>query len=101
MAKDFKESMVRYLKSIGIDYDVSEIDVELIDFVDLEPWVSVNDRLPNDCDLVLFRLGNLLSPKTEKGIWLAGAGTFETEYSCEFYSVDEVTHWMPLPEPPK
>lgn len=64
-------------------------------------WINVNDKLPSDCDLVLFRLGKLLAPKTEKGIWLDGVKSFETEYSCEFFTVDEVTHWMPLPNPPE
>lgn len=67
----------------------------------MSDWVDVGEKLPDDCELVLFRLGKLLAPKTEKGIWLAGCGSFETEYSCEFFTVDEVTHWMPLPKPPE
>jgi len=63
-------------------------------------WISVGERLPEDCELVLFRTGNLVAEKTEKGIWLGGCEAFETEYECEYYSIDEVTHWMPLPKPP-
>lgn len=62
-------------------------------------WISVGDRLPKDAQLVLFRLKN--ATKTEKGMHLAGCKTFETEYSCDFYNYDDVTHWMPLPTPPK
>ena len=67
----------------------------------MSEWIKVEDRLPNDCDLVLFRCGNLIAPKTEKGIWLGGIKQFEVEYTCEFHCVDEVTHWMLLPQPPK
>lgn len=66
----------------------------------MSDWVSVDDRLPCDFELVLFRLGKLLAPKTEKGMWLGGIGAFEVDYSCDFYNVNEVTHWMPLPDPP-
>jgi hypothetical protein len=43
-------------------------------------WISVKERLPEDGIEVLF-----YSPKTE--------------INCCF--VGDVTHWMPLPEPPK
>jgi hypothetical protein len=65
----------------------------------MNDWISVDDRLPDDAELVLFRLLN--RPKTDKGIWLAGCKTFETEYTCDYYFVEDVTHWIPLPPPPK
>ena len=60
-------------------------------------WISVKDRLPKAKELVLayeaafdsmsmaFRL-----PNTEEFI---NAG--------DYYTLDAVTHWMPLPKPPK
>ncbi len=65
----------------------------------MSEWIKVEDKLPNDAQLVLFRLAH--RAKTEKGIYLAGCGTFETEYCCDWYSPDDVTHWMPLPQPPE
>ena len=65
----------------------------------MSEWVSVKDRLPEDAQLVLFRLRQ--RAKTEKGIHLAGCQTFETEYCCDFYDYDDVSHWMPLPQPPE
>jgi hypothetical protein len=65
----------------------------------MSEWISVEDRLPEDAQLVLFRLRQ--RAKTEKGIHLAGCKTFETEYCCDFYDYDDVSHWMPLPQPPE
>lgn len=62
-----------------------------------DEWISVKDRLPVAKEMVLayeaafdsmsmaFRL-----PNTEEFI---NAG--------DYYALDAVTHWMPLPEPPK
>jgi hypothetical protein len=61
-------------------------------------WISVEDRLPPDGQTVL--------------IWSAGyiyQGWYEkTSLICgDFYDkdtcliIENVTHWMPLPEPPK
>ncbi len=68
-------------------------------------WISVKDRLPEDCTIVLFTaialsLNGSVTLQTFKGMWLGGCKTFETDVSREFYAPDEVTHWMPCPEPP-
>jgi hypothetical protein len=67
----------------------------------MSKWISVKDRLPNDGDEVLIHNGNYH--------WI---GCFELEnngFMCgedhqgyeRFYSIEEATHWQPLPEPPK
>ena len=64
----------------------------------LPEWISVKDRLPNkEQDVLAFSvLGN------ETRITLAGYcndGTwFDGIFNCY---INTVTHWMPLPEPPK
>ena len=66
----------------------------------MSKWISVNDKLPNGGDLCLILLevgGNI-----EKGIykddgdWLGN--WFSMRGKNQHY---KVTHWMPLPEPPK
>lgn len=54
-------------------------------------WISVTDRLPQRGQEVIAYDGGVLKPKV---------------YAClfwdkEFDSWARVTHWMPLPEPPK
>lgn len=63
----------------------------------VEEWISVKDRLPKAKEMVLayeaafdsmsmaYRL-----PNTEE--WID---------TGDYYPLDDVTHWMPLPQPPK
>lgn len=58
-------------------------------------WISVKERLPEEGEDVLVYLG--------EGIfeicWTLKDGFWETRDS--YLDTDAVTHWMPLPEPPK
>lgn len=60
-------------------------------------WVSVKDRLPEDAKDVLINIVGLM-PKI--GCYLS-TGWFEAVLGYEYESGYKVTHWMPLPEPPK
>lgn len=58
-------------------------------------WISVKDRLPEEPGEVLVVLYGKV------GIaWYHGGEQFETGSGLICY-VEEVTHWMPLPKPPK
>jgi hypothetical protein len=59
-------------------------------------WISVKDRLPENRQEVL---GAYVLEELEQSVLLFARGEFRTKYGSEFYGV--VTHWMPLPEPPK
>lgn len=79
-------------------------------------WISVNERLPNNNQRVLATNNNEIELCFYRGDnkrvnqyndwyigWFAGdsGGTFSSEpYSYDKY-ISNVTHWMPLPEPPK
>ena len=62
-------------------------------------WISVNDRLPEPFETVLVQMP-LENPLPTVG-WgfIKGDG----EWYCNHFNrdKDEVTHWMPLPEPPE
>jgi hypothetical protein len=49
-------------------------------------WISVKERLPDENEMVLA--------------WVAPCGDLHFCFGCELTGF-EVTHWMPLPEPPK
>jgi hypothetical protein len=65
-------------------------------------WISVKDELPeNDFDENIvsykhndYRIVTVASYDSE-------TNTFKEVTSSFSYQIDNVTHWMPLPEPPK
>ena len=82
--------------------------------VTVQEWISVDDRLPEDsgCYLVVYRdkyNGSIsiafdMYVKCNIGEW------WESEFACDItkqflwaakLQEQEVTHWMPLPQPPK
>lgn len=68
-------------------------------------WIDVEDRLPATDDAVLA----IASGKPMTNITLDGAYVLASYFSEDGWSIDEypeweaanVTHWMPLPDPPK
>ena len=64
--------------------------------VTVQEWISVKDRLPEsgkDVVLIALRWGEVDIGWCENGRW---GSEFVNEYDD-----GEVTHWMPLPQPPK
>ena len=67
----------------------------------MSEWISVKDRLPKpDESIMLCAFGKSVGEGTYQGhdgyhnVWKMYA-------VCGTYWDDEITHWMPLPEPPK
>lgn len=65
--------------------------------LEAEPrWISVRERLPEINTRVLA-----ITPEGYMEVDYKYSGTSVYCGLAEFYSLDNVTHWMPLPEPPK
>ena len=64
----------------------------------LNNWISVKDRLPEQNLNVLawIKLGTSQYPFIE-----TASGNPEICSGWKHYNKDQVTHWQPLPEPPK
>ena len=59
-------------------------------------WINVKDRLPGSgCVLVLTKDRDTLVAERDGSTWICNCNCSEGSYA------DDVTHWMPLPEPPK
>ena len=61
--------------------------------VTIQEWISVEERLPKPLEEVLVHYED---GKVSVGVWF--------ELFSHFFGEDDdnrVTHWMPLPEPPK
>lgn len=96
------------------DEHMVEKIVERQPTVDSEPvWISVEDRLPEPkVDVILIAkgwndrqvyIGRLDEVKPSKS-WITGLtsnGSQWTVWGFSYLKEPIVTHWMPLPEPPK
>ena len=81
--------------------------------VTVQEWISVNDRLPDDEQEVLVIAhgwdGRLVYVGSHKRVeaqksWLTGITNKSSEWSLwgwSYLKEPMVTHWMPLPDPPK
>lgn len=60
-----------------------------------ESWISVKDKLPGkDQDVIVHRESGVMcyTYTYENGRWFGYGSPYESK---------DITHWMPLPEPPK
>ena len=66
--------------------------------VTVQEWIPVKDRLPKDWTdvLVLSRFGFL-----ETAVYTGTPGKWRIGWNGDMLEADSITHWMPLPEPPK
>ena len=94
-----KEKLVEILDRFVYDdwYGNEDIAEKLIsNGVTVQEWISVDDRLPESGKegvLIALRWGEVDIGWCEDGRW-------SSEFINE-YEEGEVTHWMPIPQPPK
>ena len=105
---DVREKMVEIVKKAAYsslpsnteDFHLNMFVTNLLAHgVTVQEWVSVNDRLPEDGRYVVciakrnpFSRFMPMVARIEKNGW---ANPITEQY------ISEVTHWMPIPEPPK
>ena len=64
-----------------------------------QQWISVKDRLPEeDVDVAIGWFQKTASNKT---FWTVDAAQLTNKVFSGWRVYPEVTHWMPLPKPPK
>ena len=97
---DVREKLVELLDRFVYDewYGNGDIAEKLIsNGVTVQEWISVEDRLPeniaNRVLVVCERSNGVFYAHYEKPFWI----NLETDKPF----ISTVTHWMPLPEPPK
>ena len=73
---------------------LEELETELSKLKEQQRWIPVTERLPEDDDDVLIMSSGSIS---------MGYYSVYNEYWADYINVynSDVTHWMPLPEPPK
>ena len=84
-------------KLFVVDDNVEQAEYLIAHGVTVQKWISVKDRLPEDICSVLVVLEGLNIAfngwYNDGKWWTVGAGTRPF--------TRKVTHWMPLPQPPK
>ncbi len=101
---DVREKLVEILKKPIFPHELVDPTEAVADYlldsgVTVQEWVSVNDRLPEVGGYVVciakrnpFSRFMPMVARIEKNGWV---NPITEQY------ISEVTHWMPLPEPPK
>ena len=98
---DVREKLVEFLRKPIFPHELVDPIEAVADYlldsgVTVQEWISVKDRLPEsgkDVVLIALRWGEVDIGWCENGRW---GSEFVNEYDD-----GEVTHWMPLPQPPK
>jgi hypothetical protein len=73
--------------------DTCEHILDMSKMMDVNGWISVKDRLPECGENYLVLKDDGISPYQLAIVWF--------DRTWDVSNADEITHWMPLPEPPK
>ena len=100
---DVREKLAELQLQADISDNVSENTTQHREFtadfmmsngVTVQEWISVKDRLPEKTGKVLVNVHGITTTAVLKnGLW-------HSSWNFEVITGD-VTHWMPLPQPPK
>lgn len=98
----------QYMLAYPLDAIAGETYMKFLEELGIN-WISVKDRLPelkvSDKGLAEWPSDNVLACDSKKDlyvVYLSSCGWNEVGTGCGCCCSNlEVTHWMPLPEPPK
>lgn len=84
---------------VGCYEDEATADMLIANNVTVQEWIPVSERLPNPFVSVLVQMpGEKPCPTVREGFITRDGIWHSALYDRE---PDEVTHWMPMPQPPK
>ena len=106
---DAREKLVELLKSVlpnfrnnmaywGEKTIYEFADCLLANGVTVQEWISVKDRLPEPWKQVLIYSRYDFC---EVALYIGIPGKWRVTWNHDMLDADSVTHWMPLPQPPK
>lgn len=89
-----------------MDYAIAlEMAIKALEGQKGSQWVSVKERLPEEGDLVLIvangKSGNTITHNDAYEMTICPAGKGGYLEMWPILENAEITHWMPLPEPPQ
>lgn len=114
-----REKLIELLAPTSLEFEEAEYlaDYLVKNGVTVQEWISVNDRLPENSDkdrdwsvTVLFRTFEGHIHSGNRNIGRPQNSFYDDDWTPPFwldesenldFEDDEITHWMPLPEPPR
>lgn len=90
-----------YITEHHKSYEEYTADYLIANGVTIQRWIPVTERLPEKEKDVLCSRGNHIGALMDVYTYM-GNDKWDDTYGNRSYTKDEgITHWMPLPEPPK
>ena len=95
---DVREKLIEILRKTIFPHELVDPTEAVADYlldsgVTVQEWISVDDRLPDDDEVVIIC--------TDKNFVYAGELIGDTWFLDNDSWTATVTHWMPTPNPPK
>lgn len=93
----------RFMEGYGMDLVERQADHLIAHGVTVQEWISVDDRLPEEGEYVLCVLKGFNYGGKIQVCKFVPADKFKDKPYFEHFrnGFPSVTHWMPLPQPPK
>lgn len=91
-----REKLIELLSNIDVEMPITTAEYLIAGGVTVQKWIPVTERLPEEYTTVLVCGEDGVEPGR-----FYGKSGFWTYDQYEQDPIFAVTHWMPLPEPPK
>ena len=112
---DVREKLIEILRKPIFPHELADPTEAVADYlldsgVTVQEWIPVEDRLPEEsglyitfgCTAVPVRLPHNFDKDMGKfGVWWDYDTDGKKHPRYRFIEAEDITHWMPLPEPPK
>ena len=103
---DVREKLIEILRKPIFPHELVDQTEAVADYlldsdVTVQEWISVTERLPEPFVSVLACIPSEEPLPTVHESYIADHGAWVCILTAERYKTGEVTHWMPLPDPPK
>jgi hypothetical protein len=91
-----REKLIDLMKESGVAFPISTANFLIANGVTVQQWIPVTERLPENDQYALCVMedGSFRVFQWNYIDWMWNDGN-------EWWQEKDVTHWMPLPEPPK
>ena len=95
---DVREKLIELLKQIKYVSVENAANILIANGVTVQEWISVNDRLPEEKVNCIVHYKHAYCDNDD--YWAIGTCFYDGE-KFQIGLAYKVTHWMPLPQPPK